>query len=91
MFRLDRGGTRSSAFWFEGEAATRASDGRDHGSSGGLEGENVGKIKGESGLSAIELAQLRGFAKFLPELRARKPKRKPRFNWVGDLKPQEFA
>jgi len=51
----------------------------------------IRKIKGEGGLSAIELAQLRGFAKFLPELRARKPKRKPRFNWVGDLKPQEFA
>ena len=62
------------------------SDSRDPGSSRGLEGENVRKIKGESGLSAIELAQLRGFAKFLPELRARKPKRKPKFNWVGDLK-----
>ena len=57
-----------------------ASDSRDPGSSGGLEGEK------EGGLSAIELAKLRGFAKFLPGLRARKPKRRPKFNWVGDLK-----
>jgi len=54
------------------------SDSRDPGSSRGLEGENVRKIKGESGLSAIELAQLRGFAKFLPEKRVRKAS-----SWAG--------